>query len=74
VNQTQIFQKVGSMRNSIPQWIWQAVANLTNTLKVNQNISAYGLKFSDIESLIVNNALDSAKIKDIRAKLGVPTG
>ncbi|MEM0179286.1 MAG: BMP family ABC transporter substrate-binding protein [Fervidicoccaceae archaeon] len=74
VNQTQIFQKVGSMRNSIPQWIWQAVANLTNTLKVNKNISAYGLKFSDIESLIVNNALDSAKIKDIRAKLGVPTG
>ncbi|MGC8997060.1 MAG: BMP family lipoprotein [Fervidicoccaceae archaeon] len=74
VNQTLVFQQVSAMRNSIPQWMWAAVANLTATLKTNQDISANGVKFSYIESLIVNNALDSAKIKDIRAALGVPTG
>jgi len=74
VNQTQIYQQVAAMRNSIPQWIWDAVANLTATLKTNKDISANGVKFSYIESLIVNNALDSSKIKEIRASLGVPTG
>lgn len=74
VNQTQIFQQVGAMRNSIPQWIWNAVANLTATLKTNKDITANGMKFSYIESLIVNNALDSSKIKEIRAAMGVPTG
>ncbi|MGC8752894.1 MAG: BMP family lipoprotein [Fervidicoccaceae archaeon] len=74
VNQTLVFQQVSAMRNSIPQWMWAAVANLTATLKTNKDISANGVKFSYIESLIVNNALDSAKIKDIRAALGVPTG
>jgi len=74
INQTQIYQQVAAMRNSIPQWIWDAVANLTATLKVNKDISANGVKFSYIESLIVNNALDSSKIKEIRAAFGVPTG
>jgi len=74
VNQTQILQQVTAMRGEIPSWIWTAVANLSATLKVNKNLTANGVKFSDIESLIVNNALDSAKIKDIRAMLGVPTG
>jgi basic membrane protein A len=74
VNQTQILQQVTAMRGEIPSWIWNAVANLSATLKVNKNLTANGVKFSDIESLIVNNALDSAKIKDIRAMLGVPTG
>ncbi len=71
INKTQIIEKIKKMRAEIPQWIWQEVDKLANTLKTNPDVEAMGVKFSQIEKMI---PLDAQKIKQIRQELGVPTG
>lgn len=67
VNKTDIIAKVQALRDSIPSWIWEEVANLANELKTNKNIEIQGVKFSDIESAI---PLDASEIQQIRQALG----
>lgn len=71
VNETEIIEKVKKMREQIPQWIWEEVDKLAETLKTNPDVEVMGLKFSQIEQMI---PLDANKIKQIREQLGVPTG
>ncbi|MEM1718595.1 MAG: BMP family ABC transporter substrate-binding protein [Thermosphaera sp.] len=67
VNKTDIVNKVQAMRDSIPSWIWEEVANLATQLKTNKDIEVRGVKFSDIEKAI---PLDSTEIQQFRQALG----
>ncbi|MEO3992871.1 MAG: BMP family ABC transporter substrate-binding protein [Desulfurococcaceae archaeon TW002] len=63
-----ILNKVRSMRESLPSWIWEEAYKLQDTLKVNKDIAVMGIKFSDIEAKIPFTA---ETIADLRSALGV---
>jgi len=69
VNRDEIYNKVKTMRDSIPSWIWDEVKKLEELIRTNPSgVKVSGLSFADIAAKI---PYTSDTIKEVRTALNV---